>query len=104
MIKVVNKKNIIILIILIGLLIAASVTYINPYRGTISWEEMEESLPYDQQLTKAQAQSELEYMVKLIEDRHLSAKDGLPENVEEQYKEEIANLHANLTVLELWTA
>ncbi len=104
MIKVVNKKSILILIIVVGLLIAASVAYINPYRGTISWEEMDESLPYDQQLTKAQAQAELEYMVKLIDDRHLSAKDGLPENVEDQYEEEIANLHANPTVLELWTA
>ncbi len=104
MIKVANKKNIILLIIMVGLLIAAIVVYINPYKGTISRGEMEGSLPYDQQLTKSQAQSELEYMVKLIEDRHLSAKDALPINVETQYNEEIANLHANPTVLELWTA
>ena len=97
-------KHIIITVFIIVFLISAVAMYLNPYRGTIARNDMEYTISYDQKLGRDQALEDLKYMAERIKEHHVSAEDGLPEQVLRQYEQETAGLPGEPTVLDLWRA
>ncbi len=78
--------------------------FFDPYRGTAG--SLTDTRPLEDRLTAAQALSDLEYIVKRVEDRHPGCMDGLPDAVRAAYARESAALKAggDTTVLALWQA
>lgn len=90
---------VVVILILLGLY-----HYMNPHRNTVNWEDMNQSVPYTQRISKEQAVSDLEYMMDTIKDKHISSLKVLPKQVSKQYTIEVSNLSSRPTVLELWMA
>ncbi|GAA0182852.1 hypothetical protein SH2C18_51490 [Clostridium sediminicola] len=102
----IKKKigKVLLIVIVVILLLMGIGYYLYPYKNTVDWDKIENSLYYDVTLEKGQALEDLEYLVNTISDRHVSSVDGLPDKVSEQYKNEIQNLSENPTVLDVWRA
>lgn len=90
------------LAVLLGVLFGAYKTFFDPYRGTT--DQLNTSQPLDLQLTRAQAQADLDFIVRRLGERHPAALDGIPAPVLEQYQAEVAALSEQVSVLELWRA
>lgn len=100
-------KRVIIIVSTLILIAATGFLYayffLNPYRGTIN-TFTEQSLALDKTLTKEEALDDIDFVVKMIEERHYSAIHGLADAVDVQYQKEIEGIADETTVVELWRA
>ena len=85
-----------------GLCGAYYILYSDPYRGTVS--EISPSAALSDVLTKDEAISEIDYILKRLKDRHPACMHGIPQTVAEQSRIEKDNMPEQVTVLRLWQA
>ncbi|MDR1797183.1 MAG: S41 family peptidase [Clostridiales Family XIII bacterium] len=81
--------------------------WFDPRRGTDdkAWETGEPAtLALEATLTNAQAQEDLDFLLKRVAERHPAAYGGLPPEVQAQYDEEIRALGSEVSVLEVYRA
>lgn len=102
-----KKKKIIIITLFVflfvcGGLFTAFKLFFDPYRGTVSAGEWELTSALDEVLTKNQAVSEIDFILKRLEERHPACMDGIPQLVLEQTRIEKENMSEQVTVLQLW--
>lgn len=102
----VRKIVVIIAIAVAGIAALTGVWFLllDPYRGTTSRNDLKETLPVQQALTKDQAGDDLRYLAARIGERHVAAIKGLPDAVQQQLGNEIARLPETPTVLDVWQA
>ncbi|HWT73778.1 MAG TPA: S41 family peptidase [Mobilitalea sp.] len=78
---------------------------LDPYRETVNYNMVSKDL--DTELTKEQAQEDLEYLFTHLKNYHPAYVDGskeLTDAVEKQYKQEVSQLGDTVTVLQMWQA
>lgn len=87
--------------LIIFLIISITICYnLNPYRGSIS--SINNSMDLSAVLTKEQALEDIDYVEKIIKERHLSTASGLSSNITTSIEEEKERINDNITVLEMW--
>jgi len=107
-----KKKRIKIIVGIIGfVLLLAGAAFavwqlaLNPYRETVSYYAITDSL--DKELTKEQAREDLGYLFTKLKQYHPAYVDeskNLTDAVEKQYEEEVSKIEEKMTVLQLWQA
>ena len=89
--------------LIIFLLVSITICYnLNPFRG--SQNVVFNSKEASETITKKQALEDINYVEKIIKERHIASLEGLPNEFLVQVEEEKSNLSDNITVLELWQA
>ncbi len=91
-----------VLLLLAGILYGAYKLFLDPYRGTVS--NIEFTVPLSDVLSQEEAEEDIDYVLKLLEERHPASMDGLPEAVAEQGRLEKAELGNGVTAMRLWQA
>ncbi len=90
------------LLLIVGILFGTYKLFFAPHRGTVSDLAYTSSL--SNTLTKDQAAADIDYMLKLLKQRHPACIDELPEAVASQSRLEKDNLPEQVTVLQIWQA
>lgn len=104
MIKKILRSRIFKVILVFTIIIVGLLYFLNPYKQTISWNEIGTSLPYTESVNRRDALLDLEYMLNKISKHHVSTVKGLPEEIANQYDIEVERMPDEPLVIDLWSA
>lgn len=97
-----RRLALVILSVLVVLALTAGIgwLFVDPHRGEAAVAQT--TLPLDHPLSREDAVADLDHVAETIEDRHVWAAGGLPDEVEQEWRAQVEALPADPTVVDVW--